>query len=540
MLKAYQVDRFLAFVDPDLDPRGAGYNVEQARIAIGNGGLFGQGLFHGSQTRSGFVPEQQTDFVFTVAGEELGLVGAGLLIALLAVVIWRPSSSPATPRTSSAGSPPPASPAGSASRPSRTSACAWDHAGHRRASAVRVATAAPRCSPACSPSGAAEHPPAFADAHVRRPHGRTSGPGRPVIARLAAGRCAGRLGPRCLLVGLLLERGSQRGPLDVRGGTDAQQYSHAHNVRHGRPGGARPGPRRGRAGGAARGGRTARWLAGAVRHRLRARQGAARHRTWRRLRHARPRPDSGAPAPDGSWWFLDAAKARIAHYDSSGHFLDQVKVSKDLLVPVYFQWQLPVVLADGTLVAVRRTRSAAGCSECATADRRDPRGGILGPHVLRRRVPLRLLRRGKPVEVDPVDGSRASHRALPDSLGDAVHHRGGRAAQGRAAGVRDHQALPITTLSGATAHVGVQVRAGADDTLHLFLTAPARTTSRCSSSAPRCVSPSGEVAEVEALPDPFNEADPGSPAQLVMAPGSSIPMLVYVLPDGVHVYERTG
>ena len=89
VLKAYQVDRFLAFVNPDLDPRGAGYNVEQARIAIGNGGLFGQGLFHGSQTRSGFVPEQQTDFVFTVAGEELGLVGAGLLIALLAVVIWR-------------------------------------------------------------------------------------------------------------------------------------------------------------------------------------------------------------------------------------------------------------------------------------------------------------------------------------------------------------------------------------------------------------------------------------------------------------------
>nr|WP_202387130.1 rod shape-determining protein RodA [Nocardioides flavescens] len=89
VLKAYQVDRFLAFVDPDLDPRGAGYNVEQARIAIGNGGLLGQGLFQGSQTRSGFVPEQQTDFVFTVAGEELGLVGAGLLVALLAVVIWR-------------------------------------------------------------------------------------------------------------------------------------------------------------------------------------------------------------------------------------------------------------------------------------------------------------------------------------------------------------------------------------------------------------------------------------------------------------------
>jgi rod shape determining protein RodA len=89
VLKDYQIDRFLAFTDPGLDPRGAGYNVEQARIAVGNGGLFGQGLFDGSQTRSGFVPEQHTDFIFTVAGEELGLVGAGLLIALLAIVIWR-------------------------------------------------------------------------------------------------------------------------------------------------------------------------------------------------------------------------------------------------------------------------------------------------------------------------------------------------------------------------------------------------------------------------------------------------------------------
>ncbi|MDI6910229.1 rod shape-determining protein RodA [Nocardioides sp.] len=89
LLKQYQVDRFLAFTNPDLDPRGAGYNVEQARIAVGNGGLFGQGLFDGSQTRAGFVPEQHTDFVFTVAGEELGLVGAGVVIALLGLVIWR-------------------------------------------------------------------------------------------------------------------------------------------------------------------------------------------------------------------------------------------------------------------------------------------------------------------------------------------------------------------------------------------------------------------------------------------------------------------
>ena len=89
LLKPYQIDRFLAFTNPDLDPRGAGYNTEQARIAVGNGGLFGQGLFHGSQTRAGFVPEQHTDFIFTVAGEELGFIGSVGLLGLLAVVMWR-------------------------------------------------------------------------------------------------------------------------------------------------------------------------------------------------------------------------------------------------------------------------------------------------------------------------------------------------------------------------------------------------------------------------------------------------------------------
>ncbi|MCW2848823.1 MAG: mrdB [Marmoricola sp.] len=89
LLKQYQINRFMAFTNPALDPRGAGYNTTQARIAIGNGGLFGQGLFDGSQTRSRFVPEQQTDFIFTVAGEELGLIGAGVLILLFAVLLWR-------------------------------------------------------------------------------------------------------------------------------------------------------------------------------------------------------------------------------------------------------------------------------------------------------------------------------------------------------------------------------------------------------------------------------------------------------------------
>jgi rod shape determining protein RodA len=89
LLKDYQLDRFRAFYDPTADPKGVGYNVRQAQIAIGSGGFHGQGLFHGAQTQGQFVPAQQTDFIFTVAGEELGFVGAGVLVLLLGVVLWR-------------------------------------------------------------------------------------------------------------------------------------------------------------------------------------------------------------------------------------------------------------------------------------------------------------------------------------------------------------------------------------------------------------------------------------------------------------------
>jgi rod shape determining protein RodA len=89
LLKSYQVDRFTTFLDPSADPRGDGFNTLQARIAIGSGGLFGQGLFNGTQTQGRFVPENQTDFVYSVAGEELGFVGAGAIVILFGVLLWR-------------------------------------------------------------------------------------------------------------------------------------------------------------------------------------------------------------------------------------------------------------------------------------------------------------------------------------------------------------------------------------------------------------------------------------------------------------------
>lgn len=89
LLQPYQMARFTAFVNPASDPRGVGYNSTQALIAVGSGELFGKGLFHGGQTTGRFVPEQHTDFIFTVAGEEFGFLGAITVVVLLGVVLLR-------------------------------------------------------------------------------------------------------------------------------------------------------------------------------------------------------------------------------------------------------------------------------------------------------------------------------------------------------------------------------------------------------------------------------------------------------------------
>jgi rod shape determining protein RodA len=89
LLKSYQLSRLTSFMNPSADPRGTGYSAAQSKIAVGSGGMFGHGLFHGPLTAGHFVPEQHTDFIFSVAGEELGFAGAILIIALLAVVFLR-------------------------------------------------------------------------------------------------------------------------------------------------------------------------------------------------------------------------------------------------------------------------------------------------------------------------------------------------------------------------------------------------------------------------------------------------------------------
>ncbi|MEO1023914.1 MAG: rod shape-determining protein RodA, partial [Bacteroidota bacterium] len=89
ILKPHQVSRVLTFTNPALDPTGAGWNVIQAKTAVGSGGLTGKGFLEGTQTQLKFLPAMWTDFVYCVIGEEFGFVGAGLVILLFAFLFIR-------------------------------------------------------------------------------------------------------------------------------------------------------------------------------------------------------------------------------------------------------------------------------------------------------------------------------------------------------------------------------------------------------------------------------------------------------------------
>jgi hypothetical protein len=251
-------------------------------------------------------------------------------------------------------------------------------------------------------------------------------------------------------------------------------------------------------------------------------------------------PEYGAPGPDGSWWFLDAAKRRLAHYSATGHYLAQVRIPTRMLVSGrYFQWQLPHVLKNGWLVATRQ--GAHGTFLLRLRGSRLDEVALSGPAFFPTYDDGKRLFgfAGKRlVSVNARTGAVKRVTALRTPSGSAFSIRLGRTLD---------VTLPsgtvtrrLVTGSGARAHVGLQARAGRDGTLDLFLTGIGEDDESVQLVGFTTVSPAGAVAPVEALPNPFSEADPGSPAQLVMAPGSSTPMLVYVLPDGVHVYERTG
>lgn len=257
-------------------------------------------------------------------------------------------------------------------------------------------------------------------------------------------------------------------------------------------------------------------------------------------------PEYGAPAPDGSWWFLDVAKLRLVHYDAHGDFVSAVTVPPRLLVDGdAFQWQLPHVLSDGTLVAFRLI---AGADVGAMLRLRDgvldevPLTAMFTPTFDDGSLLYGAVADGPPlVTLDPDTGEiePASQYHLASRAGftlDDDFDHGVISVNAAGWSVR----MKTVTPSGAVAHMGVQMRAGADGALHLYLVGQSFNRNAAQLVGYMRIDQSGTVSKLEPLPSPISSADRGSPAQLVVPPGRSEPMLVYVMADGVHVYRRTG
>ena len=89
LFEEHQVERITVFFTPEVDPQGIGFQLRQSKLAIGSGQLFGKGLFEGTQTNFSYVPDQETDFIFTAVGEQLGFVGGIIVLGLFALIVWR-------------------------------------------------------------------------------------------------------------------------------------------------------------------------------------------------------------------------------------------------------------------------------------------------------------------------------------------------------------------------------------------------------------------------------------------------------------------
>ena len=254
-------------------------------------------------------------------------------------------------------------------------------------------------------------------------------------------------------------------------------------------------------------------------------------------------PDYGAQAPDGTWWFLDAAKKRLAHYDDEGAYLDQVVLGEDLLVDgVYFQYQLPRVLADETVVA---SRFEVDATELLTL--RDGLLGIVGvPAVVAIATDDGVSLYGfdsegaGQVAIDPKTGAVTPTQWFSTQSGSRYRvavDTGEITVELPDQGVV--HVVPVTSSLGpGDVHVSVELATGSDGTIHLFALGISESDEQVQLAGYTSISPDGTLHRMEPGIDPFTPADPGSPSHLGVAYGRAAPWLMVVSEVGVLVYVR--
>lgn len=255
-------------------------------------------------------------------------------------------------------------------------------------------------------------------------------------------------------------------------------------------------------------------------------------------------PEYGAQDADGGWWFLDAAKLRIAHYTAGGDFVDALPVPEELLTNgIYFQYQSPRVLDDGTLVA-----TGFGSAQTRVLLMAD---GTLSAIAVPREVGVRVddgrLLYGHAFDGDPgpvVIDLEAGTTAPTEWF----HARNGDRFRITAEGDRLRVEMPDAGFDrtwdleageiGGRAFASVEAATGEDGSLHLLLIGIAEDDESLQLAGYLRIGGDGQVGPLEPMRDPFSPSDPGSPSHLGMRPGSSDPWLMFVDVDGVRVYSR--
>jgi hypothetical protein len=254
-------------------------------------------------------------------------------------------------------------------------------------------------------------------------------------------------------------------------------------------------------------------------------------------------PNHGAQGPDGSWWFIDTHKFRLARYSSKGRFLQELKVPKEHLVGGrYFPHQLPRVLNDGTFLAgnivaggTDMLRANHGRIDTVRLDREvgirtddgrklygfDWEGPMVEADIRTGRVRDTnwfRTRSGERYRVTLIDGKLRV--VLPDARRPV------------------DRTWAVTTRNGEPVQAQVQVASGTDGTLHLLLTGFEDRPGAPDLAGYTTISRHGKLAPVERTLNPFGPTDPGSPSHLGVRPKSTTPWLMFLREDGVHVYQR--
>lgn len=258
-------------------------------------------------------------------------------------------------------------------------------------------------------------------------------------------------------------------------------------------------------------------------------------------------PEYGTQTPDGTWWFLDAANLRVAHFDADGAYLDQVVLPDDLLVDgQFFQFQMPHGLDDGSVVAAG-FRSEDAMALMRVAD------GVASQTLFAGAIPLQTtdgeLLYGFSVEdqlpraLDPGDlvpevvdffGARDGSRYMVRVVEDQV------LVDLPDAGVARILQMRFSEDPEVAVRGGIEVDTGTDGTVFILIYGAPESDESLGVGGFVTVSPGGEVSEVEPIVDPFSLSDPGSPSHLGVTPGTSTPWIMVVGEDGVHVHTRSG